>query len=151
MYWSVQPSGIGPGRLRVPFLCASPPRKWLLADVLSVILVLCSVPFIVGWLICMQEATQMTNSFKKACVWGSGWSTNPESEPEGWLNINCKTSWSFKWINGSDIIGIRPCQGFCPRPATFPSSVSLQSGDAAFTAQRRETGHAKEVTAPLRR
>lgn len=142
MYWLVQACGTGTGDLGVrapPWLSSgiSLPWKWLLADGLRVILVLCSVTFIVGWLICMQEAKRMTKFFKKACVWGNGWSPNPESEPEGWLNINCKTSWSLKWINGSDI-GIRLCQGFYPRPASFPSSLSLQSGDLSLTAQRRD-------------
>lgn len=105
---------------------------WCLESAFGALLLL---SLLAGWFACKKLSRR--HSFIKACVWGSGWSTNEESEPQGWLNVNYKTSWSLKWINGSDIIGICLCQGFYPRPATFPRLLSSQSGDTSFTAQRR--------------
>lgn len=77
----------------------------------------------------------MTSSFQKACVQGSEWSIDPKSGPRGWLNRNCETSRSLKWVNGSDIMGVHLCQGCSPRHAVFPRWLSLLSGDA-FTWHR---------------
>lgn len=154
MGWLVRAPGVGSGQHQGPVFLwlsssASVPWKWLLADVLRVIFDALLSAFIVGWLICMQEATQMTNSFKKASVWGSGWSTNPESEPQGWLNRNCKTSWSLKWINGSDVMGIH-----CARASTWGPPCSLVScpcGLETLLHGTEETANAEEMTAPLLR
>lgn len=143
MHWLGQAPGAGSGwHLGTALLCdwAQVPQSpgsgcWLICWEWS--WVLCSVTFNVGQLICMYGATQMTNSFQKACVRGNGWSADPESGPRGWLNRNCKTSWSLNWVNGSDVTGIHLCQGFSPRPAVFPRWLSLPSGDTSTLAQRR--------------
>ena len=75
---------------------------------------------------------QMTSSFQKACVQGSGWSIDPKSGPQGWRDRNCKTSWSLKWVNGSDITGVHLCQDCSPRRAVLPRWLSMPSGDVSM-------------------